>query len=68
MSARTLLIAISAAVISAVPSIGVAVLAWVAASAALSPMKAMATAVTTGVGAFVLLVMMTGQFLHRLTE
>ncbi|MGA6093142.1 hypothetical protein [Amycolatopsis sulphurea] len=68
MSARTLLIAISAAVISAVPSIGVAVLTWMLASAALSPAKAMATAIIAGAAAFVPLIMKTAQFLNRLIE
>jgi len=68
MSVRTLLIVISASVISAIPAAGTAVIAWIPASAALSPTKALVIAVASGVVAFVPLVMKTVGLLHRLVE
>lgn len=68
MSARTLLIVTSASMISAIPSAGAAVIAWVPASAALPPAKAIVTAIAAGLVAFVPLVMKTVKLLHRLVE
>lgn len=65
---RTLLIVISASVISAPPSTCTAVIAWVPASAALSPANAVVTAIAAGLVAFVPLVMKTVKFLHRLIQ
>lgn len=68
MSARTLLIVLSAFVISAIPSVGAGVITWVPTSAALSSAKATVVAIAAGLVAFVPLFMKTIKLLDSLIE